>query len=191
MNNKTDRRLAGVLSRGWTMMLLRGLAAFTFGILTWVIPDYTIQTLVYLFGAFALVDGILGTWGAVAAHKEYEDWGVLLLWGLVGVGVGILTFVVPTVTAGALVFYIALWAVATGILEIVAGIQLRREVKGEWLLILGGLVTVAFGVLLMIQPEKGAIAIVWLIGLYAVTFGGILMTLALRTRKFVDELSDV
>jgi uncharacterized membrane protein HdeD (DUF308 family) len=188
MDNYADKQLTRVLSRGWSMMLLRGLAAIIFGILTWVLPGVSGRILVYLFGSFALVDGILGAWVAIGGRKMYEDWWVLLLWGLVGVGAGLLTFAVPALTAVALLFYIALWAIGTGVLEIVAAIRLRREIQGEWLLILGGLVTVAFGVLLMMQPEAGALAVVWMIGLYAIMFGAILMTLAFRIRKVVKDL---
>jgi uncharacterized membrane protein HdeD (DUF308 family) len=188
MKNHTEKQLSRILSRNWTLMLLRGLTAILFGILVWVLPELSVKVLVYLFGAFVLVDGIFGTSVAIVARKEYEDWGILLLWALVGVGVGILTLLVPGLTAMALVYFIAIWAVTTGVLEIVVAIRLRKEIEGEWLLILGGLASVAFGVLLMLQPAVGAIALVWLIGFHAVVFGLLLMTLAFRTRRFVKQL---
>ncbi len=190
MKNHTEKQLSRILSRNWTLMLLRGLTAILFGILVWVMPELSVKMLVYLFGAFVMADGIFGTWVAIVARKDYEDWGILLLWALVGIGVGILTLMAPGVTAMALVYFIAIWAVTTGVLEVVVAIRLRKEIEGEWMLILGGLVSVAFGVLLILQPAAGAIALVWVIGLYAVVFGLLLMILSFRTRGFIKQLVD-
>lgn len=134
-----------------------------------------------LFGVYVMADGILGAWMAIAGRKEHEHWWVLLLGGLLGIG--ILTFVAPGITALVLLFYIAAWAIATGVLEIVAAIRLRKEIEGEWLLILGGLVSVVFGGLLMIQPGAGALALIWLIATYAVVFGILLVILAFKVRR--------
>ena len=109
---------------------------------------------------------------------------MLLLEGLLGIGVGMLTFLVPGLTALALLIDIAVLAIATGVLEIVAAIRLRREIDGEWLLVLGGRVSVGFGVLLMIQPGPGALSLLWLIATYAILFGTLLVLLAFRFRTF-------
>ena len=182
--NTVEKQLATILSRNWWVLLLRGLIAIVFGVLVWFQPGISLVALVLLFGAYTLADGILGIWTAVTGRKEHEHWWVLLLWGLIGVGVGILTFLVPGVTALALLFYIAIWAIATGVLEIVAAIRLRREITGEWLLIVGGLASVVFGVLLMARPAAGALALLWLIGTYAVIFGVLLVILAFKARTF-------
>ena len=184
MNGFMERQLANTLARNWWMLLLRGLAAIFFGVLVWFLPGISLALLVLFFGAFVLVDGILGVWIAISGRKEYENWWELLLWGLVDIGIGILTFIAPGATAMALVLFIAVWAIATGVLEIVVAIRLRREIKGEWLLILGGLVSVVLGILLMLQPGAGALAVVWLIGMYAIIFGVILVMLAFKTRSF-------
>jgi uncharacterized membrane protein HdeD (DUF308 family) len=144
--------------------------------------------LVWLFGAYTLADGILGVSTAITGRKEHEQWWVLLLWGLVGVGVGILTFLAPGITAVALLFYIAVWAILTGALEIVAAIRLRKEIRGEWLLILGGLASVVFGAFLMARPFAGALALLWLIATYAVIFGILLVILAFEARSFGRQL---
>jgi len=176
--------LASILSRAWWLILLRGLIAIAFGLLTWLQPGISLAALALLFGAYILADGVLGVWAAITGRKEHEYWWVLLLWGIVGIGVGILTFLAPGITALALLFYIAIWAIATGVLEIVAAIRVRKEIRGEWLLILGGLLSVAFGVLLMAQPGAGALALLWLIATYAIIFGILLVILAFKARTF-------
>jgi uncharacterized membrane protein HdeD (DUF308 family) len=183
MNNRTERRLANSLARNWWMLLVRGLVAISFGLILWFLPGISFAFLVLFFGAFVLVDGILGVWIALSGRKEHEDWWELLLWGLVDIGIGILAFVAPGATAMALVVFIAVWAIATGVLQIVVAIRLRREIEGEWLLILGGLASVVLGILFMVQPGIGALAVLWLIGAYAVTFGVLLVILAFRMRR--------
>jgi uncharacterized membrane protein HdeD (DUF308 family) len=185
--NIIEKHLATIFFRNWWVLLLRGLIAIAFGVLTWLQPGISLAALVLLFGAYTLADGVLGVWMAIRGRKQYEDWWVLLLWGLIDIGVGILTFVAPGVTALALLFYIAIWAIATGVLEIVVAIRLRREIEGEGLLILGGLASVVFGALLMAQPGAGALALLWLIAAYAVIFGIMLVILAFRLRRLRRE----
>ncbi|HUL68401.1 MAG TPA: HdeD family acid-resistance protein [Burkholderiaceae bacterium] len=181
-------RLASILSRNWWVLLLRGLAAIAFGVLAWYLPGASLAALVLLFGVYALADGILGAWTAISGRKEHDDWWVLLLWALVGIGAGILTFVAPGITALALVFYIAVWSIATGVLEIVAAIRLRKEITGEWMLVLAGIISVVFGILLLAQPGAGALALVWLIATYAVIFGIVLVILAFKVRGFAGRV---
>jgi uncharacterized membrane protein HdeD (DUF308 family) len=185
--NLIEKQLAGILFRNWWVLLLRGLAAIAFGALVWFQPGISLAALVLLFGAYSMADGILGVWTAIAGRKEHEHWWLLLLEGLLGIGVGVLTFLVPGITALALLFYIAVWAIATGVLEIVAAIRLRKEIEGEWLLILSGLASVVFGVLLMAQPGVGALAVLWLIATYAIVFGVLLVILAFKARSFLSE----
>ena len=181
-------RLASILSRGWWLLLLRGLAAIAFGVLTWSQPGISLTVLILFFGAYSMADGILGIWTTVAGREHHDHWWVLLLEGLLGVGVGVLTFFAPGVTALALLFYIAIWAIGTGVLEIVAAIRLRKEIEGEWMLIVAGLASVFFGVLLMAQPGAGALAMLWLIGSYAMVFGVLLVLLAFKARSFGSSI---
>ncbi|MGO9996105.1 MAG: HdeD family acid-resistance protein [Steroidobacteraceae bacterium] len=189
MNMNVLANLGSILSRNWWLMLLRGIVAIGFGILIFAKPQISLQALVYLFGAYALVEGILGLWVAVQASKDIESWWVLLLWGLLGIAVGILAFVKPGTTALALLFYIAIWAIATGVLEIVAAVRLRQLIKDEWLLILAGLASLAFGVALIVQPEAGALAVLWLIGAYAIAFGLLIVIFAFKIRSFVGKVT--
>ncbi len=177
-------KLAGILRRTWWLLLLRGLMAIAFGVLSWVQPGISLAALVMLFGVYALIDGVAGVWASMAGHNDDGHWWVLLLWGVVGVGVGTLTLSAPGLTALALLFYIALWAVATGVLQIVAAVRLRKEIEGEWMLGLGGLASVAFGVVLMARPMAGAVALLWIIATYAIFFGLLLVVLAFKARRF-------
>lgn len=182
--NPQEKLLANIFSRNWWLILLRGLFAIIFGFLTWFQPGISLTALVLLFGAYAFADGAIGAWIAIKGREEHDDWWVLLIWGLLGIGVGILTFLAPSITALILLFYIAIWAITTGVLEIVTAFRLRKEIKGEWLLILGGLISVVFGVFLVAQPGTGVLALLWLIAAYAVFFGILLVALAFRVRTF-------
>ena len=180
-------QLVTILSRHWWVLLLRGLAAIAFGVLVWLQPGGSLAVLILLFGAYAMADGILAVWTAIAGFDHNDHWGVLLLGGLVSIGVGVLTFLVPGLSALVLLFYIAAWAIAKGVLEIVAAIRLLRELEDEWLLILGGLASVVFGVSLMAQPGRGAVALIWLIATYAIVFGVLLALLAFQVRTLDDQ----
>jgi uncharacterized membrane protein HdeD (DUF308 family) len=170
--------------RDWTALLMRGLAAVAFGVLTLVWPGLTVWALVVLFGAFALVQGI-SILAAVTAREpgtEQDRW-FLVLEGLAGIAAGIITLVWPGISALALLFVIAGWAFATGIFEIMAAVRLRHELRHEWLLALSGVLSIAFATLLVITPGAGALAITWLIGWYALFFGCALLALAWRVRR--------
>jgi uncharacterized membrane protein HdeD (DUF308 family) len=186
--NGLEKRLASVLVRSWWVLLLRGLAAIAFGLLTWFQPGVSLVALVFIFAAYSMADGILATWTAIAGREDHEYWRVLLLEGLLGIGVGIVTFLAPGITTLALLFYIAIRAIATGVLEILAAIRLRNEIHGEWLLILAGLASVVFGVVLVAQPGVGALAMLWLIASYAMVFGVLLVVLAFKARGFAGIL---
>jgi uncharacterized membrane protein HdeD (DUF308 family) len=184
-----QKQLATILSRAWWVILLRGLIAIAFSILAWTRPGISLVTLVWIFGLYTMADGILGVGSAIAGREEHEHWVVLLLGGLISIGIGVLTFVAPGITALALLFYIAIWAIATGLLQIVAAIRVRKEIQGEWFLVLGGLVSVIFGVFLMSRPGAGALALLWVIAAYASVFGVLLVILALRARTFGKQLA--
>jgi uncharacterized membrane protein HdeD (DUF308 family) len=181
--------LANILSRYWWMILLRGLAWLVFGLLVFTQPAISLVTLTLLFGAFVLVDGITNTVSAIGGRRENEHWGALLLTGLAGIGIGALTFVNPAITALGLLFYIAIWVTGTGLLAVVTGIRLRKEIQGEFWLILSGLVSIAAGVFLVARPGPGALSVLWLIASYAMLFGIILIMLAFRVRSFANRVA--
>jgi uncharacterized membrane protein HdeD (DUF308 family) len=171
-------------SRYWWAVALRGALAVVFGVVAWIWPDITVRALVLLFGFYALVDGLLALAALVVGGQLVRDRrGWLLVEGIAGIAAGIVSFVWPGITALVLLYLIAAWAIATGVLEVVAAVILRRELRGEWLLALGGIISVLFGLFLVIRPGDGAIAVAWLIGLYAIIFGIALIALGFRLRQ--------
>lgn len=171
------------LTRFWWVVALRGVLAILFGILALVWPVLTLQILVLFFGAYALVDGVIDVFMAIAHRAGHDRWWALLLEGLVGIGAGILVLAFPGLAGLVLLYVIAIWAILTGILEIVAAVRLREEIENEWLLILSGIASLVLGILILIYPTAGAITIAWLIGAYAILFGIVLLSLGLLLRK--------
>ncbi|HEY3118229.1 MAG TPA: HdeD family acid-resistance protein [Chloroflexota bacterium] len=169
------------LSRNWWAVSLRGLAGILFGIITFFAPGITLAALVLLFGAYAFADGVLAIVSAVR-RRGADRWWLLLLEGLVGIAAGVLTLLWPGITALALLYLIAAWALVTGAFEIAAAIRLRKVITGEWLLALSGIFSIALGVLLVLYPGPGALAVVIWIGAYAFVFGTLLFALGLRLR---------
>jgi uncharacterized membrane protein HdeD (DUF308 family) len=169
-----------LMSRYWWALVLRGVAAVMFGGLALAWPGLTLQLLVLMFGAYALVDGVFAVVSAIGGRRHTDQWFLLLLEGLLGIAVGVLTWVAPGITATALLFYIAAWSLITGVLEIAAAIRLRKEIRGELWLGLAGALSIGFGMLLMTFPLAGALSVVWLIGVYAIAFGFALMVLGFR-----------
>jgi uncharacterized membrane protein HdeD (DUF308 family) len=177
-----------MLVGNWDMVLVRGILAILFGIAALVMPGVTLKVLVVLFGGYALVNGVISSVIAIKDREEYSNWWLLLLAGLVSMGVGIVTFVWPDITTKTLFYLIVIWAILTGVIEILLAIEFRKVIKGEWLLVLEGILSVAFGVLLIAQPKAGALAVLWLIGLYAIAYGVLLVVLAFRLRNLEVEV---
>ena len=176
-----------LLAQHWWAVGLRGLAAVIFGILALLWPGLTLIALIALFGAYALVDGVIAIFLAIRGRENHRNWGWLLVEGIVGVFIGVITFRWPGVTGLVLLAFIGAWAIITGIMEIFEAIELRRVIPNEWLLILSGAASVLFGLLLFLFPSTGALAIVWLIGIYAIIFGAMLLGLAWRLRSMMQQ----
>jgi uncharacterized membrane protein HdeD (DUF308 family) len=172
------------LKLNWWLLALRGLIAVVFGVLAFMWPGANLITLVWLFGAFALLNGILSLVLAAKTPKGYPKVGSLILGGVLGILAGLLALVMPGITALGLLILIAAWAIATGVMELVAAVRLRKIIANEWLLILAGIASLAFGVILLLQPAAGALALIWLIGAWALVFGILLMILAFRMRRW-------
>lgn len=172
------------LTRNWGWVVLRGVVAILFGVLTVFRPGITLAALVLLFGAYALVDGVFMVFSAIANRRGEPRWVALLVGGVLGILAGLATFYLPGITAVVLLAIIALWAIVTGIAEIVAAIRLRKEITGEWIFVLAGVLAVAFGVLMIARPAAGALAMLLWIGLYALVTGVMWIALGLRLRSW-------
>jgi uncharacterized membrane protein HdeD (DUF308 family) len=178
-----DVQLLQTLGRNWWLVLLRGIAAIVFGLLAWAWPGVTLVTLVLFWGAYALVDGVAALIGGWKTKDHGKPMWTVVLIGILGILAGIFTFLQPGITAIALLLLIAVWAIINGVFEIAAAIRLRKEIQNEWLLILSGALSVAFGVLMIVNPGAGAIAVLWLIGVFAVAYGALLVFLSFKLKK--------
>src|SRR5216110_511003 len=175
--------LIETLKRHWWVPVLRGIAAIIFGVIAFVYPGLTVAVLVLLFGAWVLVDGIFRVVGAIGHRTSDPEWGFHLVIGILGILIGLLTFHAPRITALALVIYIATWALMIGVTEIAMAVKLRREIKGEWFLILMGLASIVFAALLLWNPLAGAAALIWIMAWYAVIFGVLAIIFGFRLRS--------
>ncbi len=165
----------------WWLLVIRGLLALLFGILALAHPLAALAALVIVFGVWAFVDGVsalalfLGGW---------RSWQLFIV-GLIGIGVGVITFFRPGATAFGLYAAVAAWAIARGILELAVAIRLRRQIEGELWLILGGISSLVFGVLMIVLPMAGVLALAWLLGIYAIVFGALMIALGVRVHRVV------
>ena len=171
--------LRQIVAGHWWILLVRGLAAMLFGVVAFVWPGLTLASLVLLYGAYCLVDGVIELTGGFGGRF----WQALIL-GVVSIGAGIATFVYPGLTAMVLLFLIAAWAIVRGIFEIVVAIEYRKVIEGEWMLFVAGLLSIAFGVFMLLYPGAGALSVVWILGIYAFVFGALLTALSFRVKSF-------
>jgi uncharacterized membrane protein HdeD (DUF308 family) len=175
--------MLAMLARHWWVVALRGVFAIIFGVLALIWPGLTLFVLIAMFGAYALVDGIFAVIAGIASYGRNERWWAVLLEGIAGIILGVLTFLWPGTTALVLVYFIAAWALITGVFEIAAAIRLRKEIEGEWMMILSGILSIIFGVFLVAAPGAGALGLTLVIGAYAIVFGILFIILAFRLRS--------
>ena len=174
--------LLRALAANWWLVLLRGLASIVLGVLAFAWPGLTLLTLTLVWGAYTLADGILALGAAIMGGTMAPRWWLALA-GVVGILAGLVAFLSPAFAATILLLIIATWAILVGLLQIWGAIRLRKEIEGEWLLALGGLLALGFGVAILIQPDAGALALVWLIGAFALISGFSFVGLAMRLRR--------
>jgi len=181
--------MISVLARNWWALMIRGIAAVVFGVLAFIWPGATIVAIGVLFGAYAFVDGVFAIVAAVRAAEAHERWWPFVIEGIVGLLIAAITFYDVAITIFALFFTIAAWAFLTGIMEIAAAIELRKTLANEGWLILGGVLSILFGILMVWRPLAGALAVIWIIGAYAVIFGFAMIGLSLRLRAHHEATS--
>jgi uncharacterized membrane protein HdeD (DUF308 family) len=176
------------LAQNWWAIVLRGVCAVLFGVGAFIWPGLTLTALILLYGAYALADGVLAVaWAFVKRRVGSFPWGMLLA-GLASIVVGVLTFMWPGLTALVLLYLIAAWAIVRGVFEMVAAVALRRELEHEWLLALSGVLSVALGLLLVIAPGAGVLAVLWWIGAFALVAGILEIILGLRLKGMKDDV---
>ncbi|MFP3983166.1 MAG: HdeD family acid-resistance protein [Desulfurivibrionaceae bacterium] len=172
-----------VLAQYWWSFYVRGIIAIIIGLTAIFLPGMTLEILALLIGAFFLVDGIFSIAASLGSKSGGQRWRIFILEGIVGVVIGILTFLRPEVTIMALVLLVSAWAFFTGVLELVASFRLRQLIENEWLLTLSGIISIIFALILLISPWKAAIVLIWLLGLYAILFGILLIFLGRKLKK--------
>ena len=176
--------MAKHLAHKWWSVALRGSIAVLFGLIALGSPGITIAVIMILFGVYALGDGTLALYAAWRAHDLRVRWWGLLLEGLAGTALGLVAMFWPAGSAMVFVYIVSAWAIVTGLLELGTAIALRKELPGEWALATGGAASLALGLFLAARPAAGAIGIVWLLGVYSIFFGMIVLVLALRLRRW-------
>ena len=177
-----------ILEKTWWIFLVRGVIAIIFGIAAFAWPAPTIAILVLIAGAYLFFDGVIGIVNSIRYRHQVSGWWWWLLESALGLVLGVLMFVAPALTAYALVLIVAFWAVFGGVFRIIAAVQFRRHIDGGWLLGLGGVLSILFGILLFVMPTAGIVSLAWLIGLWAVAFGALFIALAFRLRNAAKKM---
>jgi uncharacterized membrane protein HdeD (DUF308 family) len=182
--------MLGNLTRAWYWVVLRGVFAVLFGIFAFIWPGITLAALVLVWGVYAIADGVMALIAAFTMHEEGKPMASLVIVGILGIAAGIVTFLWPGMTALVLLLFIASWAVLMGVFQIAAAIRLRKHIEHEWLLALSGVVSILFGVrLIFLQPVVEALAVVWLIGSFAILFGILLIALGFRLKGLASRIA--
>jgi uncharacterized membrane protein HdeD (DUF308 family) len=175
------------LTTNWWALALRGALAILVGLFAFMMPGATIGALVFLFGVFAMVDGVFAIMAALRGVREHDRWGWMLLAGIMGIFAGAIALAVPGLGVLALVWLVAAWAFMRGVLEIAAAIKLRKIIEGEWMLMVAGALSIILAVLIASRPGLGALVLATWIGVYAFFSGIVLLVLAFRIRKWSHE----
>jgi uncharacterized membrane protein HdeD (DUF308 family) len=181
--------LLRALARNWWLLTLRGACALAFGVMAMAWPGITIGALVFLFGCYATADGVLALFAAIKGDRVAPRWW-LALGGVLGICIGLAALFMPGATAVTLLYLIAAWAICVGFLQITGALRLREEIDNEWMLIMGGALSVFIGAAIMLRPAAGALAIVLLIGAFAIVFGVTLILFSLRLRSGLKRIEE-
>ena len=169
--------------QAWGWVALRGVIAVLFGALALAMPSITLAILVMFWGAYAVVDGVVALNVGFRIKDSGTPMWALVILGLLGIAAGVIALMWPGLTSLTMVLIIGLWAVAIGVLQIMAAIRFRRHIEGEWLHALSGVLSLVFGFALIFRPSMGAVALAWIIGGFAILFGLVLISMAFRLRS--------
>ena len=175
------------LTSNWWALALRGAVSILLGLVAFTMPGITVTALVYVFGLYVFVEGVLAIMAALRGIREHDRWGWMLIEGIVCIVAAVAAFMMPGVGALAIVYLVAAWAVVTGALEIAAGIKLRKIIDNEWLLILAGVLSLALGIYILMRPGVGLLLLVTWVGVYALFAGILMLMLSFKIRKWSHE----
>ena len=176
-----------LLGRAWWMLILRGTVALLFGILALFLPGLTLLLLITLFSAYAIAGGIVAILAAIRYRATHGGWWVPLLFGICSIGAGVIAALVPGITTLVLVAVIGANAITTGVFDLIAATRLLRRLRNAWMLVLTGVLSVLFGIFVLLFPGAGALALVWLIGVYALFTGALLFVLGITARAWLRD----
>lgn len=179
-----------ILSKNWWTFLVRGIIAVIFGLAALIWPSLTIGTLVIVFGAYVVVDGIFAIVDGFTSRDSNDRWWVEILIGIAGIVAGGWAMAFPGLTAIGMMYFIAAWWLVTGVLQIILAIRVRKEITNEWMLILSGALSAILGVVFLLFPGSGALSLIWVVGIYAIFFGILLIVLAFKLRGMGDAFRD-
>ena len=183
--------MAGFLSsfyqRSWWSLMIRGVIAVIFGILALISPTRTLDFLTALFGIFVLVVGVVATIGAIMHRRESDNWWLVLIPGIAGIVIGIISIAMPEFTQAVIIYLIAIWALVSGIGQIYSAMKIRQDVEGEWIPILIGIISVVLAIILFVRPLEAAATVMWLVGLFVLVIGILWLVMGFRVRKWMDK----
>ena len=180
---------AQIVQHNWWIMALRGLFAIIFGLIALLVPRIALLAFIYVFAAYALVDGCVAVITAIQERDLLYRWGWVLFEGILSILVGIIAFANPNVTAFALLYIVAIYAILTGVMEIAAAFVLRELVSRDWALAVAGILSVVFGILLFFYPSAGILSILWLVGIYGIVFGVLFIVRAFQLRSWAASVT--
>lgn len=178
--------LTNSLTKNWLVLLIRGVIAIIFGLVTWFAPQASLQIMLLIFAGYFFFDGALRCWVAISSKESNPLWWLLLLGGVLSIAAALMTLLAPDITTLLLLYYVAAWAIAIGVVEIFVAMKLRREISGEWLLIITGVLSVIFGLYLIFSPGAGILTLLWLVATYAVIFGSLMVLFAFKLKKLTS-----
>jgi len=181
---------AGLFARSWWILLLRGLLAIALGLMVFTRPAITLSAVVLGFSAYCISEGAASLFPVITGRVDAEHSWFVVLEGIIGITVGIIMFRTPGITGTVLMFFVAVWALATGAIRVVEGVQLRKQITGKVWLILGGLASIAFAILVLMRPLAGALALIRLLGAYALILGltEVMLAVELRSRRRIERM---
>ena len=181
--------MVSALKQNWWVLVLRGVIAIAFGIVSFIWPGVTALALVFLLAAFAFVEGIFALIGAFGYGLPGGQRLLMVLLGFLGLAVGVFAVARPGIAALTIVVWVAWWAIIAGIIQIVVAVEMRKEIENEWALIIGALLSIVFGILLLWRPLAGVITLAYLFGFYAIIFGIAMLSLGIRLRSLATRIA--